>query len=592
MSFCKKVKRWVTEKIQVPVERAIKEARRLCERVKKRIEEKVSKPVEKWISKQERKCKRRKCKWWCACCNKWLCWFVTVVVKVVSWVIITVVKWVTYWVCKTVMVVVEIVVKIVIRTFKFLVTFTVCIFTDPLEALKSLWEYWKDLLDIVDDIFDILKGFIYDALELIGDVKRLNCSLVESFGWPGRVLLGFVGGVLNVGSGLVGVVCDFFSGLKDIALGILNLNGCKISGGLTNIGSGLGRGLVTALGSPGWVLASGIKYNVHIKRMKEIIDEALQAAFGDDEDRIERIKDEMRFDSCPMGLPVRIDARRMCIPSGEYLRELHKRGSLDLYALAGQINGCAGEKWATETTSVVGEVVYNGTDIRVSYFDIKRFLEEGAEAVPAFSVYPIKLERYEHFLQIAREKGYQLGVEFSWDEIRDYQIDGEFDPEMQFVPMQQFAHDRVFTNYPRNGVDDPLCDIPALAVFQYFNNRPKYGLTSWFRPPPYDNPCAVPSDNMDPYIRRSGVSFTDRIPEFVFGTVLIHEIGHYLGLCHEGHDGLEFIMYSPEQSESSVTTNTALQYLILSGGPAFTLDNVKETWRWLTQVASRTCLFP
>lgn len=590
MSACKKVKKWITEKIQVPVEKAIKKAKQQCTEVKKKIEEKVQKPVEEWVSKQEKKCKENKCKWWCLCCNKWFCWLVTIVVKVVTWIIVTIIKWVTYLVCKIVMVVVDIIVKIVIRVLKFLVVFIVCIFTDPLEALKSIWELWKDILDIIETIIDFVKSLICDLIDYLNDFKKLTCALTESFGWIGRVLFGFVDGIISADQQIIGLVCDLVSGVRDIVFGILNLNGCRISGGLTNIGVGIGRAILSVFGIIGWILVSGIAQNVRKKKLKEIIDEALSERFGADEATIEKIKDKIRFYSCPMGLPVTLDARRMCIRSGRYLRELHQRGNINLFTLAGQINGCDGENWATQTPAVVGEVVYTGTDIRVSYFDLKRFIDEGPEAVPEFTVYPIRLERFEQSLKIAKEKAYQLGLEFSWGEIQDYPIDIDFDPNFQFIPMDQAVHEDVFTNFPRNGINDPLCRVPALAIFRYLNDDPSFGLTSWFRPPPYVNPCPVPEDGVRPYRRKSGVSFTDRIPEYVFGTVLAHELGHYFGLCHEGHDGLEFIMYAPAAAESNVTGNTFLEYLLLSGGPTFTLDDARATWRWLTQVAADSCL--
>ncbi|MGS2762946.1 hypothetical protein [Sinomicrobium sp. M5D2P9] len=592
MTACKKVKKWITEKVQVPVEKAIKKAKKQCTEVKKKIEEKVKKPIEKWVSKQEKKCKKRKCKWYCLCCNKWFCWIVTLVVKVVTWVIVTIIKWVTYLACKIVMIVVDVVVKLVTRILKFLVTFLVCIFTDPLEALKSIWEFWKDILDIVEDIFDFIKGLVCDLLEYLNDFKTLTCSLTESFGWLGRVLFGFVDGAITAVQHLIGTVCDLLSGVRDIVFGILNLNGCRISGGLTNVGTGIGHVVLDFFGIIGWVLVSGIAKNVRKKKLKEIIDSSLTEAFGDDQARIERIKDEMRFYSCPMGLPVEIDARRMAIRSGRYLRELHQRGDINLFALAGQINGCAGKKWATQTASVLGEVVYTGTDIRVSYFDLKRFVDEGPGAVPEFTVYPIRLDRFESFLRVAKEKGHQLGLEFSWGVIKDYPIDSEFDPNNQFIPMNKTVHDEVFTNFPRNGVNDPLCKVPALALFQYLNDDPSFGLTSWFRPPPYETPCSSPGESTTHYQRKSGVSFTDRIPAFIFKTVLVHELGHYFGLCHDNHNGLEYIMFSPAGNDKKVTGNTFLEYLLLSGGPSFTLDDSRETWRWLTKVAANSCLFP
>lgn len=73
-----------------------------CQEVQERIEEKIEKPIDTWIEKREKKCKKRKCKKWCACCNKWFCWIETFLTKVIKWVLVTVIKWVTRVVCEIV----------------------------------------------------------------------------------------------------------------------------------------------------------------------------------------------------------------------------------------------------------------------------------------------------------------------------------------------------------------------------------------------------------------------------------------------------------------------------------------------------------
>lgn len=73
---------------------------RFCEEIDERIEERVQKPVEKWVERRREKCKKRKCKKWCLCCNKWLCWVEVFFEKVIQWVVVIVVRWVTRLVCE------------------------------------------------------------------------------------------------------------------------------------------------------------------------------------------------------------------------------------------------------------------------------------------------------------------------------------------------------------------------------------------------------------------------------------------------------------------------------------------------------------
>ncbi|MET7752970.1 hypothetical protein [Micromonospora sp. NPDC005367] len=81
----------------------------VCTEITEWIEEEVSKPVEEWEERQEKRCKDYP--WYDP--RGWFCWFVTVFVKVIRWVVVIVGKWVTRTVCKLVGVLVEAVVQIV-----------------------------------------------------------------------------------------------------------------------------------------------------------------------------------------------------------------------------------------------------------------------------------------------------------------------------------------------------------------------------------------------------------------------------------------------------------------------------------------------
>lgn len=81
----------------------------VCKEIQEWVEEEVSKPIEEWEERQEERCKDYP--WYDP--RGWVCWFVTVLVKVVRWVVVTVGKWVTRTVCTVVTVVVDLVVDLV-----------------------------------------------------------------------------------------------------------------------------------------------------------------------------------------------------------------------------------------------------------------------------------------------------------------------------------------------------------------------------------------------------------------------------------------------------------------------------------------------
>jgi hypothetical protein len=77
----------------------------------------------------------------------------------------------------------------------------------------------------------------------------------------------------------------------------------------------------------------------------------------------------------------------------------------------------------------------------------------------------------------------------------------------------------------------------------------------------------------------------------MFRWVLIHELGHYFGLNHEGHDGAHLIMFTNAEGEGldPVTGETVAELVFFTGEPRFNIEDARNTWSWLIQNA-RGCL--
>lgn len=75
---------------------------RVCEEYKEWVEEKIEEPVGEWQAKAEEKCKKKKCKKWCLCCNKWVCWIEIAFYWVVKWIVRIVLKWLIYVICRVI----------------------------------------------------------------------------------------------------------------------------------------------------------------------------------------------------------------------------------------------------------------------------------------------------------------------------------------------------------------------------------------------------------------------------------------------------------------------------------------------------------
>lgn len=82
---------------------------RVCREISTWITENVQQPVENWVETTERRCVEQSCNWWCLCCNKWFCFLVTLLVRIVTFIIVTVTRLVTQIVCEVVGLVLDLV---------------------------------------------------------------------------------------------------------------------------------------------------------------------------------------------------------------------------------------------------------------------------------------------------------------------------------------------------------------------------------------------------------------------------------------------------------------------------------------------------
>jgi hypothetical protein len=589
MAACQEVRTWVTETVLVPVTRFITEAQEKCEEVREWIEEEISRPVEKWISKQEERCKELP--WWNPV--RWFCELVTVVVKVVEWVVETVGKWVVTLVCQIITIVIGVIVTFVLRVIGWFVTFLVCLFTDPLEALKSFRDLWSIVLDLVEDVFDFVLVLLDDIGAILTDLEELIDSIATSLGWLG-VILGIIKGIIQLVRDLVNIVKDIVGALKDIILGILGLNLCRILRGLTDLGTSLGRAILDTGGAlialafgliplVGILISirviagvvAGIRDSVEQNQLEDVIRSAINNAFGAGSERATRSLEEVGVNGRPMGLLFEADARRLFLSSDSRepnLKNLHEEGVVDLYALAGYASTCK-----DTINQPDGEVVYAGTNLRVSYADLETFLDDGPGSVPEFHVFSITRAKFRMHLETVRRKSSALGVHLVFPTIGQIQATssehvpmnvGEEDPPGDAVQQQ------LFQRMGRTGVNDDLSVIPSISHFHYVldsNGRELFGLTSWFRPSSKD-------------VRLSGVTYRNRTPDWAFRWVLAHEIGHYWGLNHKDRSGadrsLDQIMYAPSTGVG-LSLGAVLSYLA-QAEPRFTLDDARTVWDWIT----------
>lgn len=557
MSACQEVRKWITEEVRKPVEKFVSQAEEKCTEARRWVEREIRKPIERRRQRTERKCKRRKCKWWCLCCNKWFCWLETIIERIIEWIVEVIGEWLVETVCKIVVKIIKIIVEVIITVVRLVVVGVTCLFTDPRGALDALIDFWYDLTDIISDIGDLFSDILGAVSDLLDITREFVLDLGDMLGPVGRFFLGIIAGVLDLGRRIVDGARRIVDGVFDIVTGILHLDFCTALEGLVNgVLFGLGQAIFGVTGVLS-LAANGPRDAIVRDSLREWLQGQLNERFNDD--RRESLEELLQMDSSSFGVQWPIYPRRCSISSRSSianLRELHKKGVFNLYEVAGYAPfGC---KKAPVNRSVY-RLVYKDTEYRVSVGDLRAFLAEGPDAAPEFVLVAGDKRVFKDMLLVAKRKMRQMAIELDVKHLNLFEVQSA---EVIIADAEPLATRMTAVL----GIRD-ICDLPGIIVFEY---DPKhFGLASVFWLGGTRTATAAT-------VRTSFMAH-------LFGTVLAHEMGHCFSIKHEGHDGMENIMFTLDKSEDLdvITQGTVIEYVLLGGEPYFTLQDGKDAWTWI-----------
>jgi hypothetical protein len=205
-------------------------------------------------------------------------------------------------------------------------------------------------------------------------------------------------------------------------------------------------------------------------------------------------------------------------------------------------------------------------------------------------VYALAPDAVADFVRVATTKFKKLGINLDWNDggrfdwfARDAVHDISMLTELTF-DRNKLGQYLVDSGLRKPGADQ--CTLLALAAFDLVEGL---GQTSGrtIAEGAKAHPCAISPDRNDNCCMTvntgtaSGVIYHDQWPQNIFRYVLAHESGHYVGLCHYGHDGFENIMYTPAQEANLSWADWGLVRYLWNSEPTFTLDDAKNAWRFL-----------
>lgn len=404
---------------------------------------------------------------------------------------------------------------------------------------------------------------------------------------------------------IINIIVDIFQALWLFAKALVLWDKCILQEAISELGNVFGH-IVTAIG---YVLINPFVDQINRYRLKNYVRDQIEDMFTDRPDYIAAMKEAFHIDHGTFGYRVTCTVRRMFVDSQANptvrrfdnvpnLFGLHNAKLINLYQLAGFTTPCAlttKKGWYRPRPQTAKFPFASGggegepTPPSLDEDELTQYIDSNGAEGPHFRIYAMSTANLEKKLDAASEKGRQLGLILDFDKKRDIQVFHEMFINYTVGVQSDFLMDeveRIKENPPpgdTTGAFRDLCNPVAVGVFGFMDRIKRGQATNLV------GTTACKKNNL-PNSDTSGVSFIDDIPDELRKYVLIHELGHYYGLCHV--DGFDKIMVSGDSKQGDKWTLGAFFNTPIHGGPRFTHSEAKQAWDFILANFPEECFVP
>jgi hypothetical protein len=455
--------------------------------------------------------------------------------------------------------------------------------------------------DVVEGAVDAVAGAAEDVVDTVVDgvqdgLGRANGFLCQRTGNVGcrigNVVLGGASGLLE---GLQDIADEAFDIVHDVG----GLVGALLRGDLAGFIGKLGEIVLdavelvlnvvrfVALGS----FFGGIRDAWQAEDLRRFVEDLVNQRFAFNPPQLARIRERLGLADATWGFPMEATHRVFRLDSATApLWQWHQDGVIDLYAMAGLISFDSFE--INRRRTMVRSTNADGTiesSVPINRWTLAHYIDsDGREG--RIRVYALTPGAVKDFVQVAVDKFKKLGIQLEWNDGGRFQFFARNAVHDVETP-EELTFDRLTLGeyLISEGLREPLsgqCNMLALGAFRFVqglgqaagrNIREGAAAIPCTNTPDRNDGCCISIDRGT----GPGVVYHDEWPPQIFRYVLAHEGGHYVGLCHFGHDGFQNIMFTPEDSAGLSYFDRGLFRYYLDNEPAFTLDDGKNVWRFL-----------
>jgi hypothetical protein len=409
--------------------------------------------------------------------------------------------------------------------------------------------------------------------------------------------------VITVVRAVVSVVCRFIVALLGIILDALKFLGlllkalftwdkCVLQEALAMLGNLVAR-LFVFLGEVVWMPFGDV---VRESQLRRYVKEQIEQRFADRPDLIASLNSNLHIDSGVFGYRLDCKVFRLYVDSQTInLAELHRAGEINLFVLAGFHDGTDncdifGDWYRPRPQTAVfpsarGAGLGGPEPPPLQRDQLEEYINSAGANGLHFRIYAMTRGNLEKRTDSASEKGRQIGLILNFD-VLDHEVT---DPAYMFYSVgvqPRFLKEemgRIDEDIDAEGARQQLCSPLGAGVFRFKDESSRGQTSNLFG----TTACArfnLEDDDV------SGVTFIDDIPDEVRRYVLIHELGHYFGLCHV--DGFQHIMVSGKKdgSQGELFTWDSIPLVFFHGGPWFTRGESEQVWDFILDHFTEACL--
>ncbi|MGW2050901.1 hypothetical protein ACWCPF_37890 [Streptomyces sp. NPDC001858] len=445
------------------------------------------------------------------------------------------------------------------------------------------------MADTVGDAVDTWVDGVQDGL---GWTSGWVCKHAGAFGCSvGNFFLGGLSGLLE---GLQDIADKSLDIVKDLG----GLAGALLHGDLAGFLRGLGDLFLDGVelvingirfATLGTVFG-GIRDASQAAALRRFVEKRVNEQFATNPPQLARIRQHLGLDGVSWGLPLDATHRVFRLDSATTpLWEWHKKGIIDLYAMAGLLS--FDSFTIVRRRTMVRSVGDDGeSSLPISRWTLARYIDsDGREGrIRAYALTPAGVK---DAVQVSVAKFKKLGIKLRWNDGGrfEYFVNNAVHP---ISTLEEFNFDRntlgvyLLSSGLRNNPPLEQCNLLASSAFGLVEGL---GQTAGrdIDEGSDATPCAVTPNRNDNCCvavnlrTGSGVIYHDEWPRNFFRYVLTHECGHYVGLCHYGHDGFQNIMFTLDEQANLSLWDWGLFNYYLDNEPSFSLDDAKNVWRFL-----------